>query len=141
MRSPYFRTLLPIFILMVFVSEQSGVDVSTDVQTTGDSEVYVETNVDTAGSESTVYKRLEVDVNGEKQVVESYEEGETSLEVTSESNGVADVEEGDSPDLTSENGVEIEESDLTEPAVEFNYVSFGDYLMSLVRNFFSGLFS
>ena len=61
-------------------------NVTTNIESSGDSSVSIENTIESHsnnGSSSTnnTYKKIEVNVNGEKKVIESHEPGETKIEI------------------------------------------------------------
>src|SRR3989338_7486442 len=144
----YYRTALQFILLIAIVSQQSGVNVNTNITTEAGSnstqKVNVNTNVNTSGSSSTVYKKVEVEVNGVKKVYESTEPGEDSVSVTSDKNGtkISVEKKGDQKNaITPGTKVkvisELQEIKKDQPA-EYKYIAstFHDYLLSVVKNFF-----
>ena len=84
-----------IFLVLVFVHPvmgvSSGVDVRTNVTSSGNSNVEVDTTVSSTSnstSGTSVSKRSKITVNGKKQVFESNKEGTTEINVTSNGNEV-----------------------------------------------------
>jgi len=75
--------------------------------TTGDS--YSKSTVTNEVNGGSVYTKIEVEVNGEKKVLESNEPGEHSLELKSE---------GSSSQVESSSSSEIEKEDLLEEELE-----------------------
>jgi len=143
----YYRSVLPLFLLIVVVSQQSGTHVSTNVETTGTSTVNVQTNVNTSGSESTVYKKVEVDVNGVKKVYESTDPGSEEINVSSDGNGVevkVEKKDVDKAATQSATKIEVESSlgDKQDPLpYSFTYTTLREYVRNFVKNLFSGFFS
>lgn len=57
---------------------------SVNIQSTGDSEVHIENKVESSNTSTTTsntYKKIEVNVNGEKKIVESHEPGEIRVDM------------------------------------------------------------
>lgn len=81
--------LFSVFVLVLLLSgtfaTSHAISVSTQVESYaqgGSSQVQATTDVQNSNeSNTTIYKRIESNVNGEKKVVESRESGETSLVV------------------------------------------------------------
>lgn len=147
----YTRAFLPMIILIVVVSQQSGTSVQTNVQTTGDSQVNVQTDVNTSGSNTSVYKKVEVENNGVKKVYESTDPGSERINIESTKNGVEMKVTKDASNVakktateSSDTKIEIEKSvNLEKDALPYSstYESIHNFIINTVKDFFKKLFN
>lgn len=149
--SRYARTFLPLTILIVVVSQQSGTSVQTNVQSTGNSQVNVQTDVSTSGSNTSVYKKVEIENNGVKKVYESNEPGNERVEVESSQNGVEMKVTKDASNTAKKTAnessgtkVDIEKSvNIDKDSLPYTstYESIHNYIINAVKNFFKKFFN
>ena len=146
MSKRFFSLSLIFFLPVSIISTTKGTSVRTDVNTTGDGEVKVETDVSSSSSsktevsvknessstykdgKSSSYKKIEIEVNGEKKIIESTNEGEMQLTA----NETSESSKTDDSGSTESVGFRKQEITISE------YIA--EQLQKWFGKFFQGLF-